>query len=519
MKRLLIVGIDGGTFDIILPYVKKGKLKLFKRLIEEGSWGILESTIPILTPPSWTSSYTGVNPGKHNIYDFFEYDERTKSLKVINSTKRRYPAFWEILREKGIEVALYNLPCVYPVDKVKGFIVSGMGTPKNSKGFAYPKELEDYLYKIKKGRFGSDTIYLEEGKREKFVEDVFEVTENDEEIFLNILKDKDAVVNMFVYDESDKLMHFFYHDYDETHYAHDGKSKFKDVILRYYEKIESGIEKFLKHFGDCDLIVYSDHGFGPLYKDLYVNNLLVKWNYLILKEGFAKEKKSFDLKSLFKPVVPIKLRKLIREKFFKSPLENPLYYYDLNSSKAVYTSVSGRSIIILDKEKRENIGNELKNLLENYLDFQNNVKPFKRVYKREEIYWGENIHEAPDLVIEEDGRYAFKCEWSFRELEEAKQYGALKSGSHRKEGMLILYGKSFKKSQRIENINVMDICPTILSYLGLPIGKEMDGKVIDSFVEERKVDFEEYKNIREKTEEENFEDEELKRKLKNLGYM
>ncbi|NMB99609.1 MAG: hypothetical protein GYA35_04920 [Thermoanaerobaculaceae bacterium] len=521
MRKLLIIGIDGGTLELINRFVSSGKLPFFRKIMEDGCYGELKSTVPALTPPAWTSSFTGVNPGKHNIFDFFRFDKETKSMKIISSLERKYPSFWEILTKYGIKTGVYNIPCSYPADIVNGFMVTGMGTPSGCGGFAFPKDEEKILNEIKRKKFGANSVLLEKNRREDFLNDIYATTEIDEEIAVKLLKKYNPQVFMYVYDESDRVMHFFWHDFDENHPKHDKETIFKDAILNYYERMEDGIKKFLKEFGECDLVIYSDHGFGPLYKDVYVNRLLWKWGYLKTNQ-YAKESAQKPLyKRILKEIIPTKMRRYYREKIKPSPLSNPLGYVDFDSSTAVYTSVSGRSIIILKEEERERIKQELKEKLENYIDEKTGIKPFKEVFFKEEIYQGEWLSGAPDIIIEEDGRYAFKTDWSLEEIKDSSQYGAVKSGSHREKGFVFFYGNSFKKAGKIENCQVMDICPTILHLLKLPVGSEMDGKVIIECLKDcGQIVAETCSDLRSENGKEcKVDEEEIKEKLKNLGYM
>lgn len=80
--KTLILGLDGGTFEIIDPLIKQNKLPNLSYLIKNGCHGILKSTIHPITAPAWTSFMTGVNPGKHGIYDF--------SIKLPRSYEIKY---------------------------------------------------------------------------------------------------------------------------------------------------------------------------------------------------------------------------------------------------------------------------------------------------------------------------------------------------------------------------------------------------------------------------------------------
>jgi len=81
--KVLIIGLDGATFDVISPMLKDGKLPTIGKIMKEGTWGELESTIPPQSAPAWTFFMTGKNPGKHGVYDWFEQDP-LKDIKNID---------------------------------------------------------------------------------------------------------------------------------------------------------------------------------------------------------------------------------------------------------------------------------------------------------------------------------------------------------------------------------------------------------------------------------------------------
>src|SRR3990167_7466735 len=92
--KVLVIGIDGGTFDIINPLINKGSLPNLKRLIENGSSGILQSTIPPVSPAAWSTFITGQNPGSHGIYNFFDIWPNTYKLRILNASMRKGKSFW-----------------------------------------------------------------------------------------------------------------------------------------------------------------------------------------------------------------------------------------------------------------------------------------------------------------------------------------------------------------------------------------------------------------------------------------
>ena len=83
--RVIVIGLDGATWDLIKPWAKGGELPAFRRLMDEGAWGILESTIPPLSPSAWVSIYTGCKPSKHGIFGFLKRKENSYFYRPISS--------------------------------------------------------------------------------------------------------------------------------------------------------------------------------------------------------------------------------------------------------------------------------------------------------------------------------------------------------------------------------------------------------------------------------------------------
>ena len=136
-KKIIILGFDGLSPDIIENMMKENKLPNFFRLKQQGSYAHLSTTNPSQSPVAWTGFATGQNPGKNGIYDFIIRDPRTYRLslsisdietagpkKVINSK-----TFWQYATEKGIPSVIINCPLTFPPDRLNGKMISGMGVP------------------------------------------------------------------------------------------------------------------------------------------------------------------------------------------------------------------------------------------------------------------------------------------------------------------------------------------------------------------------------------------------------
>jgi len=153
VKRVIILGFDGMDYKLASELMKQGRLPNFKKLAEEGSFLPLKSTEPPLSPVAWSTFSTGVNPGKHNIFDFLARDPKTylpklsaseilppkKYLKIgkwqipISKPKiellRKSRAMWKVLGDSGVYAQVLRVPFTFPPEKFYGLQLAGLGTP------------------------------------------------------------------------------------------------------------------------------------------------------------------------------------------------------------------------------------------------------------------------------------------------------------------------------------------------------------------------------------------------------
>ena len=144
-KRVLILGIDGLDPNILERMMNSGELPNFSRLRSEGTFARLQTSIPPESPVAWTCAATGVNPGRHGLFDFIRRDARKylPDLSILRPEKRRLlslsaeafaPAstaetFWDILSAQGKKVTVIRWPVTFPPQRVNGRLLSGLGTP------------------------------------------------------------------------------------------------------------------------------------------------------------------------------------------------------------------------------------------------------------------------------------------------------------------------------------------------------------------------------------------------------
>jgi predicted AlkP superfamily phosphohydrolase/phosphomutase len=96
-RKVLVIGLDGATFDLIQPWVDEGALPNLGRIMKQGAWGRLRSTIPPMTGPAWTTFGTGTNPGKHGIFDWIARKKGTYTFLPNTALNCRVPTIYELL--------------------------------------------------------------------------------------------------------------------------------------------------------------------------------------------------------------------------------------------------------------------------------------------------------------------------------------------------------------------------------------------------------------------------------------
>ncbi|MCF6155349.1 MAG: hypothetical protein E3K36_08870 [Candidatus Brocadia sp.] len=549
-NKIVIIGLDGATWDVIHPMIRKGKLPTFKYLTENGSYGNLNSTIPPLSAPAWTSAFTGVNPGKHNIFDFFTIRNDTYELRNITSNDRKIPAIWNILDTYGMTSGIFNMPMTYPPESVNGFMVAGLGTPDTNSDFIYPtslkEELKQYLHEL---QFSIDVGTIMGGKEDAFIDNLYKVTDMQEKAVHYLYNKYQPDFFMAVFDELDRLQHFFWHHMEANHPLHDPKKsqKYKDAIEDYYQHLDIVMKRFLDTLSkDTTVIIVSDHGFGGLHKDFYINKYFYDIGVLKLKPrppaAFNTELlrtikttlKKFTYRMGIGPWVNRIVPDWLRLKSLTPTVDTGLGRVDWSQTKAYFCSLSGQNIwinlngrqhggIVKPEKEYEALREQIIDKLYTLKDPKTSKNIIQKVCKREEIYTGDFVSNAPDLIIDMADGYVMQIGLASEMLMPAMQYKLYRSGCHRQHGIFIAMGKDIKKNHQVHHAEIIDIVPTVLYLFDKQIPTYMDGKVLTAILnkELRGVEYQATQIKRTDTIQEISEDEEAKivERLKGLGYM
>jgi len=286
--RVLALGLDGATFDLIGPWVAEGHLPVLGQLMHTGVSGELETVYPPLTGPAWSSFMTGRSPARHGVSEFFRREPDTYR-QVLNSQRDiDGKTLWKLLSEAGKQVGVIGVPLTYPPEVVSGFIISGLLTPAGSRDFTYPvsllNELEAHLgvYRLR-----HDEKYRH-GNPEPLLREQYEILENNVQAALYLMNRKPWDFFMLHLLGTDRIQHELWHVMDTSHPQHDPaeRKRYGNVVLDFYKAVDAAIGRLLEALDDdTAILVMSDHGFGPVYK-------FVNFNTWLLQQGLLRLKRS-----------------------------------------------------------------------------------------------------------------------------------------------------------------------------------------------------------------------------------
>lgn len=417
-KRTVIIGIDGVPFHLIDNLSTDGVMPYVNTLKDQGILTQMRSSIPEISSVSWSSIITGKNPGEHNIYGFTELIPGTYTLSFPHFSKLKSPPFWS---QEGTFVII-NVPSTYPAAPLNGFLVSGFISPDLERA-VHPPEYIDTLkafnYKIdvdtKKARKSPMLLFKE----------LFEALESRMKVYKYFWEKIDWDVFMVVFTGSDRLEHFLWHAYeDETHEYH---TKF----LEFFTRVDRCIQKIGEPLRKSDsLIMLSDHGMEGTTFNVNVNCYLEE-------KGFLTRGK--DPKRGYNNI----------QKGTKAFALDPGRIYI--NKKGKYPSGC------IDREEEEGLLHEL---VDTFTSLEKDgSKVIKKVYSKDEIYHGQYIGYAPDLVLVPRKGFNLKGGITPERLFDTD----ILSGKHTQEDAF-LYVKSDTRAP--ENPSVEDVVPLLERIMG-----------------------------------------------------
>jgi predicted AlkP superfamily phosphohydrolase/phosphomutase len=524
MRKVFVIGLDGATFDLIRPWVAQGKLPTFKKLIDSGAWSELRSTVPPVTASAWSSFMTGKNPGAHGLFDFMQRRDGSYDLAPVSALDRDGKAVWDLIGDAGKRVIVMNVPVTWPPQSVNGLLITGMLTPRNAKNYTHPKELAEEL----RAEIGDYIVYSDEvyskGRGEIFLKALKHSAEQRARAAEYLMQKYLWDFFMLVFPETDTVSHGLWSSLDSTHHQHDPgeAARFRDGILEIYQHIDSLIARLLTCLDSqsptpnfqlpTSIILMSDHGHGPVRNFLYVNNFLAQHGYLKFKPNLASRLKrvAFRLgvtpRFVYNILLAMGLGKLRRTLDKRRGGRGLLKKFFLSFGDVDWSRTRAYSIGYIGEVHINLHGREPQGIVEPGAEYETvrdaiiaslrelklrDGKPLvEYIWKKEEIYKGAHLADAPDILFLPRNleTIAFgDFEFGSNKVIEPS-FGV--SSSHRMNGIFIASGAGVKRAGEFSGAQLIDLAPTILHWLGLPVPRDMDGRVLtEAIADARAVEY------------------------------
>ncbi len=510
--KVFVLGLDGATWDLLRPLLAEGKLPHLARLMASGASGTLQSVFPPLSPVAWTGVMTGKNSGKHGVFEFLEYSHNPLKGRVNSSRAIQTELVWEIAGRHGKTTTAGGVPMSYPPRKAPGFYLGDFLSPADAKDFSNdPAGLAELEAKLGEPYRPWSTAVHDGGKEAEALVELTEFLEHH-------LKAVEFLVerggwDLFMYDlmATDRIQHELWHAWEPTHRVAKGRdlSKVREGYIEFWKKLDSGVGRICDKLPEnTAIILMSDHGFGPIEYYVNLNVWLLDQGFIALDDSFYVKQKHWFWK---RGVTPEWFYNLLarfggaRQRvgrfrgkqagFLENMAEEAfLSKRHINWSKTKAYSQGNFGQIFLNVKGRqpegcvepEDVPAVLADLKAKLLELKHPVtgEPLvERVYEREDLYEGPHAHLAPDLtVVIADWRYRTIGLYDFTTNKViSPAFGP--TGDHRMEGVLIAHGPAFKTGASPKGADLLDIAPTILHLLGVPIPADMDGRVLTELLD------------------------------------
>lgn len=496
IKRVLVVGLDGATWDVLRPLAAQGRLPNMQRMMAEGSHGVLQSTIPPVTPAAWTSMFTGKNPGRHGIYNFQKLEPKTYEFSTIRTHRHREKTLWQLLSEHGKRSIMLDVPFTYPPRPFHGLMITGYGTPRTPDTiFTHPPDLRDVLPPELHGEIRVALPDTRFERSQRFIDQWEEVMSGRRKLFRRLISHEPWDFFMVVFSITDNMAHVFWTYADPAHpnYYRSEAEQFREAFYHSYEQCDQLLGELMEQAGpETTTLVISDHGFGSVRPRQYLFQRLLEGGYLVAKQRGGRRgalssnllKLAVKMYSRF-PVLREKVkalrpgsRKRLKETLNRAGVMPEADAVDFARSQVILSNFGLQLWInergrfasgVVKPEERETFVKDLSEYLLADRDPVTGQPIIQTLHRGEEVFEGPFVANCPDLVVEYNN--LFSCKGPNGER------NARTEGGHTRDGVFLAQGPDIRTAE-IKSAGLIDLAPTILHLLELPLPPDMDGSVL-----------------------------------------
>lgn len=503
--KVVVIGLAEATLDLILSWAEAGKLPHFQRLKTEGAWGPLQSTIPFVTPQMWGNILTGTNPGRHGAFDFWQRNRQGEFIE-INGSFLQEPAVWDHLASASLSSGIMNIPFTYPPRSIPGYMISGEDAPGAHRSIASPPELFDEIER-RCGRYRLKDIFPGGRKKYDYLHLVDEDVAKQTDVVKHLLQRHPTDFFMTFFSATAITQHYFWSDMEST----DELNPYRGIVESAYVALDKMIGTVMETLGpNATVYVISECGAGPFKTGINVNTWLAQAGFLQF-HGESSSGASGNTKSktwvanLRKQAQGLVQKGLPKSWYYhvnkhlggiKAWMQNYVYESGIDWSQTqafsrgkegnIFINLQGRDPHgVVPPERYDEVVASIKQQLLALTDPDDGKPVVSEVYRADELYDGDLLEYAPDIVVRWRDEQYFPNEGTADDHEiftpRYREYmNWPTTGNHRLEGIFFAHGPQIVAGKVQEPITIKDLLPTWLKTFDLPVPKTVEGKSIDS---------------------------------------
>jgi predicted AlkP superfamily phosphohydrolase/phosphomutase len=523
---VIVIALDGATFDLLDPWLDEGVLPTLARLMTGGVSGRLSSTLPPITAPAWASFMTGKNPGKHGVFDFFRpHATELDRYEMVNSSHIQAQVLWEILSEAGVRVGVLNVPVTHPPRLVNGYLVPGLLSPDHGLTCYPPGFLQPYQNQLGPYRLTPDLLYHPDDTA-AFIAGLYALCDTQSRYAQRLYTDHPVDFFMVHFLAPDIAQHKLWRYSDPTHPWYDPAHvrQFGSALRDLFVRLDQVIAELISLMpAETTVMVMSDHGFGPQHHTVNLNQFFMQRGLLKLRGGWRVRGRQWLYN---RPWVWRWLARWLRPLAFADVDWTRTVAYSLGHIGQVYLNVRGRQPYgLVEPELYEAVRAEVMEHLGQLCQPITREPLVEQMIVREAAAHGPYLNDGPDLHLVMDGYRAMAYPMFAADGQVVTEQRLGNSGDHRTDGILIVAGPPIKAGHTLSAARLIDLAPTLLYLLGVPVPDDMDGQLLweaitEQYRAEHPVQYQRPASAANPAAQLSQSEEELlARRLRDLGYM
>jgi Type I phosphodiesterase / nucleotide pyrophosphatase len=454
--ELIVLCVDGGTWDVADPLIAAGRMPTIARLKREGTSAVLMSTDPSFSMVVWTTIGTGVSSENHGIQTFYDTADHLRAKRL-----------WEIFEESGHSVGLFRWWVTWPPRVKNGFVIPDILARNGSSNPPRYAFVNQFRIDMKSGHVMTTRAKLEYGmqflraglKMGTCLEIAREIVRArragrtgdahiaarraeirlNADVYAHLLRESEPEFTCFYDNGVDQMSHFYWQYHEPTKFAAVDaaeQERYGSVISDYYALNDRVMGEILDHVDTSStVVVLSDHGFAAESTGTHA------WFFprgVAIVADMDMDSEFFTIAMASRTFVH-SVRRDPRTQ--RRALDSALARFNALTVHETGTRVF-RAWIDEDSYVQLDVSDSLRTL-DGHVQTPRGLVPLRNWFDKREY-----------------------------------------AGTHHPRGMIVARGEAFRRGHSGETASIVDVAPTVLHATGFPLSRELEGAVMWDWVSE-----------------------------------